>query len=152
MPETIPLIGERYAVMEQGLDLAGPVVASSGRLVLRKLSQPPRLAQTVTGVFPDGWMESDADIKGFVVPQDRVLRFVLSRAALGRGKPAAEATVTSGRFRRVYTLTPARIASVAVPVPSAPYRVHIHVDPTYNAAVLGGGDTRHLGAAVLRVR
>jgi hypothetical protein len=51
-------------------------------------------------------------------------------------------------FRKAVTVSPRRAVTVSVPVPAAPYRVQLHVEPTFDAAQLGGGDTRQLGAVV----
>jgi hypothetical protein len=162
-PESIPRIPEDYAVTDGTLDLAGDVVAESGHLVLRRLDRPVRLAQAFDGLAADGWMGSDAGVTGFVAPRTGRITIRLSRAELGRQAPSARATIVAGRlgmsasggyevrrqaFRKAVTVSPRRAVTVSVPVPAAPYRVQLHVEPTFDAAQLGGGDTRQLGAVV----
>ncbi len=51
-------------------------------------------------------------------------------------------------FARTVTITARHPVVVRVPVPKAPYRIQLHVAPTFDASQLGGGDTRQLGAVV----
>ncbi len=73
-------IAERYAVTDARLNLAGPVVASSGQLVLRRLDQPARLAAVQDGIGADGWTGSDAGLTTFSTPRNHTLALERSRA------------------------------------------------------------------------
>ncbi len=162
-PVDAPRIAEEYLVTDAGLDVAGEVVASSGHLVLRRLRQPVRLARAVDGIGADGWMEADGGITGFVPAQRGKLALTLSRVQLGPGAPPATATIVAGPLRytpsgehtigrptysRSVRVGARRPVVVNVPVPKPPYRLQLHVAPTFDAAQLGGGDTRQLGAVV----
>jgi hypothetical protein len=151
----------RYALAASGLALSGRVIASKPPWVLYEVRKPLQLSRVVEGVYPDGWMGSLATLTEHAGSSGR-LSIGLSRRAwrgplepahvtIAVGRPAlgADGKVTLSRplVRRQLVLgRQPRTVTVAVPKP--PYRVEIHLEPTFSPADSGQADTRELGAQV----
>ena len=151
----------RYALAASGLALSGRVVASKPPWALYEVRTPLQLSRVVEGVYPDGWMGSLAALTEHAGSSGR-LSIGLSRqawrgplepahVAIAVGRPAlgADGKVTLSRqlVRRQFVLG-RRSRTVTVAVPKPPYRVEIHLEPTFSPADSGQADTRELGAQV----
>ena len=151
----------RYALAASGLALAGRVVASMPPWALYEVQKPLKLSRVVEGVYPDGWMGSSAALTQHTGSSGR-LRIVLSREAWRGPLEPARVRIVVGKpvlgadgklrlrgsdvTRNLLLGRPARSISVAVPEP--PYRIEIHLDPTFSPSTFGQADTRDLGAQV----
>ena len=79
--------GYGYAVIDNGLSIAGTTRCAAGRLRLVRIAKPLRLRESLAGVFNDGWIGSKgpagsviADYNKFVAPKKPGTVFVtLSR-------------------------------------------------------------------------
>ena len=152
----------RYALAATGLALSGRVVASKPPWALYEVRKPLKLSRVVEGVFPDGWMGSFASLTEHTGKSGR-LSIGLSREAWhGPGGPAhvriavgkavlgvdGKLMLSEPIARRSFVLPNRRARTVVVPVPKPPYRVEIHLEPTFSPADFGQADTRELGAQV----
>lgn len=151
----------RYALAASGLALSGRVVATKPPWVLYEVRKPLKLSRVVEGVYPDGWMGSSASLTEHSGSSGR-LKIGLSRKAWRGPLEPAKVTIVAGRpvlgadgtltiprplVRRGFSLgRQARTVTFAVPKP--PYRVEIHLEPTFSPADFGQADTRELGAQV----
>jgi hypothetical protein len=160
---TAPSIGNpKYAVTTAGLGIAGKPLASKSVMTLYRVAPPLRLANAVEGVTPDGWMGSNASYTEYASKGEKSVDVTLSREAWGGedvpgrvtirvGKPVANGgVVTIGRPLATRRLVLHRLQRrvVRLPVPKAPYRVEVTVDPTFSPSDFGLPDTRQLGAQV----
>ena len=152
----------RYALAASGLALSGRVIASKPPWALpdpKKAAEA--VARVVEGVYPDGWMGSLAALTEHAGSSGR-LSIGLSRQAwrgplepahvtIAVGRPAlgADGQVTLSRqlVRRQFVLG-RQLRTVTVAVPKPPYRVEIHLEPTFSPADSGQADTRELEAQV----
>ena len=144
------------------LELVGRRVAATPALVLYELRPPARLAETVDGIYPDSWMGSDAALTRYA-PQGKRIRVTLSRTAWGgpdtpsavrvdvrRVTGEANGSLTLGKptALRTWTIHSASQKTFTLPAPKPPYRVELHMEPTFSPAQFGQPDTRQLGAQV----
>jgi hypothetical protein len=128
--------------------------------------QPDRPAE-VTGISPDGWMGSDATYTQWTTPYEQggFARVLVSRKQWnGPDKPGrVTMTVTSLKYdpklnlvdrkvvsRRTWTVHSSGQREFLLPTPDPPFRVRVHVDPTFVPHKLDPSfaDTRKLGAQV----
>jgi hypothetical protein len=157
-----------YALAVNGVKVAAPVVTTVGGSVLYDLGgQPVRLAETVAGVSPDGWMGRDASYTRYAVsPDDGYVKVTFSRQGacfpqLGPVRVSARVgpvVVTEfdqpgiGRVTatREGTVEPCGVTPLLVPVPPQPWRVEVTVAETLVPHELdpAQGDVRELGAVV----
>ena len=147
--QVAPQIPVRYAVATPGVDMVGRIIETAGGLRLYRLSRPIRIADSETGVTPDGWMSTSAQYNRFGPPGSRpgVAVIVLSRAAACGNVPAAHMTIrvsrlhinaqrqpTGGRPLAVrhatVRSTPCQTLSVRIPV-RPPFRVDVSADRTF---------------------
>jgi hypothetical protein len=152
-PLRLPFVvtGSSYAI-------AGHLVAAQAPFALYRTRGPLRVAQTVSGVYGDGWMGSDAAFTRYVTKGRGQLSVFLTRAAWGgpdvpghariqviplRAPNAGRATATQN-----WTLHSRRGHRFTLPTPNGPYTVTVHIDPTFSPSQFGQPDTRQLGAQV----
>jgi hypothetical protein len=158
-----PSANIRYAIVPTNLQLAGSLIAQQGRLSLYRIDPPMRLATYLGGVQPDGWMSSIAALNHYSIPSRRGrLQVRLSRQGWAAPSPPGQVTIKVGRLVDVGGLpgigrvTAARTGTIrsgtarrfTIPTPRIPYRLEIHVEPTFSPANYGQADTRQLGAQV----
>jgi hypothetical protein len=164
----------RYAMVEQGIQLAGKVVARRGRWIIYSVRQPLRYAYTQTGIFSDGQTgcslqpcaEADSAYNQFSTSGSRPGYMVVdvSRvSACGAPVPPAGVRVTLGtlirgtdkephigRVIRIerWTLRIGTARRFVIPTPKPPFRVEVRIAPTYAPLHFGGSDQRQLGGQV----
>ena len=154
----------RYAVVDQGIDLVGTVVAANGSWRLYETTSPVRLRTIVRGVYKDGWMGADASYQRFGSSRPARLVVTASRSTVCTIAPAARATVALVRLapdaggslrdvaRRLFSgvVPTCGARQFALATPRGPFRVDLHVAPTFVPAQLDPNlrDTRSLGAQV----
>jgi hypothetical protein len=155
-------VATKLAVANQGVGLAGLVVRRRAPLVAYRTPGVLKIASSYEGVYADGWAGSDAAYTGYVAPpRNRAIAVSLSRdgwagpdvpghvvvrlgtlAAGSGGKPRI------GRLlaRRTWTIHAGTARVFVFPPPPGPYRVDLHVKPTFSPADFGAADPRQLGA------
>lgn len=159
-------LGAEYALAVNGVQIAAPEVTTVGGAVLHDLGGGPvRLAQTTSGISPDGWMVREATFTRYRVddrPRGVVVRFsrqgacgapaVRVRArvgpvAVGPNRQPALAGVTD---EAVAVLPQCKVVGIFLRVPSRPWRVEAEVAETFVPYELDkrSGDRRELGAIV----
>jgi hypothetical protein len=149
---------DRYVVAAERLNLAGTVVARHGPLALYRLDAPARVRTTLEGVYGDSWTSGTAALTQYASPARR-LRVHLSRAAwIGPDVPGrvtlkvGPVAVVNG-FAMIGKVTDERrwvvhsgqSSTFTLQAPRSPYRLEVHVTPTFSPSRLGATDTRELG-------
>jgi hypothetical protein len=132
-------------VFVRGTELVGTEIARSAGGVLVRPPGPLNLAETVEGVFTDGWSGEQAVYRRFTGSPGTVL------VTIGRPDgPPAEAWVEVGRGEESAVELRSRIAlasgeerELVIEVPRPQFRVAVRVSPTFPAP-----DGRQLGAQV----
>jgi 4-amino-4-deoxy-L-arabinose transferase-like glycosyltransferase len=153
----------RYAIAPTTVDLAGNLLAQQGRLALYRIDPPMKLASHRGGIHPDNWMGADAALTHYATPSHRGwLHVRVSREGWGGPSPPGQVTIKIGpllasagqpttgepTFSRTWTVRSGKAKSFILPTPKAPYRLEIHVEPTFSPVNYGVPDPRQLGAQV----
>jgi hypothetical protein len=153
----------RYVVAPTSVQLAGTRLAQVGRLSLYRVQPPLRLAKLLGGVYADGWMGADAALTQYATPARRGrLSIRISRQGWRATSPpgkviikmgplgtrAGEPTIGKVTSSRTWTVRNGTVRLFVLPTPKSPYRLEIHIDPTFSPADFGQADTRQLGAQV----
>jgi hypothetical protein len=165
--------GVRWVVADPGVDVAGTVVAREGRWTLYRLNGPLGLANSQTGVFPDGWIGCDyapcpvaqAAYNRFATPGGKPGTAIVSisrDAWRGPDKPG-NVVIRLGKLIRGSDRQPhlGRILAVrrwvvhsglqrvfSIPTPKPPFRIEVSISPTFSPSDYGGSDRRQFGAQV----
>lgn len=155
----------RYVVANHTLGLGGQRLASRPPLALYRVRAPLRLVSSLEGVHPDGWMGADAALTQYTTPGDRpgTLYVQLSRRSWGGPDVPGRVTVELGKpvvrpdgavgigkveARRTWVAHSRRLRTFRMRTPRPPFRVQIHIEPTFSPADFGEADTRELGVQV----
>lgn len=153
----------RYVVAASSVELIGRRLAQQGPLALYRVEPPMRLASLVGGIFPDSWMGSLAALTHYATPtRPGRLSIRVSREGWGGPSPPGNVTIKLGPLTsqnghpavgspaatRTFTVRSRTGRSFVLPTPASPYRLEIHVDPTFSPADYGQPDPRQLGAQV----
>jgi hypothetical protein len=147
---TLPVADRPRAVLAAGVDVAGTVVARSVLGPVVDVHGPLRIAESVQGLYADGWSGSDVTYRRFS-GRARTLRVLVSRRAWGGPEaPGAVSLVSSpidgpATARRDVVVHSGKEVAVDLPVPPAPFEVDVHLD-TFSPSSFGQSDTRRLGA------
>jgi hypothetical protein len=163
LPAGSPELHPRYAVAARGVDVDGTQLAQAGALVLYRVRQPLRLASSIEGVQPDGWIGSIGAYNRYAsTGRGRVrVDVVVSREGF-TGPPPARVNIVVGRVKpgsgaasigavsatRTWTLRDGRARQFSLPAPPPPFRVEVRVARTFSPSQFGSTDTRQLGARV----
>jgi hypothetical protein len=158
-----PASAFRYAIAPTTSKLAGRVLAQEGRLALYRIDPPLQLATHMAGVYADGWMSADAALTYYTKPsRPGRLRVRVSREGWRGPSPPGKVTIQVGLLgnlngypaisavtaSRTWTLRSGAVRSFTLPTPGSPYRLQIHVEPTFSPAEHGSWDPRQLGAQI----
>ena len=153
-----------YAVSDADAQVVGDVVATSGTLALTRISPPLRLVERTQGIYNDGWMGADASYTYYAPPdgtRPRAVQVSVSRVGWSGPDVPGEFEIRVGRIgagrAAVRQLRPPIVErrgviqtgaakTLVVPVPPPPFRVELHVAPTFSPADFGQPDVRQLGA------
>lgn len=157
----------KYIVAPRGSNIAGTVVANGGLETLLPLSvyrvqRPLRVGSVVSGIDADGWMHAAASYTGYSAPPGRgAVDVTVSRSGwIGQDVPG-NVSVTSGKLgldangelaivgpkrEEDWVIHSGLTKTIRISVPRPPYRVEVHVDPTFSPSQFGAPDTRQLGA------
>jgi hypothetical protein len=156
----------RYVVAARDLRLVGKELATGSStifpLALYEIDPPLRIAESVEGVYGDGWMGSDAAYNRFVTVEEggyigvRVAFRANEPGVPGRVRIRVGPLVEEGGVLRIGRSTAVRRRTIpsfrqrffALRSPSGPFRVEVHVEPTFSPSDFGQADTRQLGALV----
>jgi hypothetical protein len=166
-----------YVLAEKNVVLDGQVVGKghTGRWVLYKVRKPLRYATNQTGVFSDGQTgcnlapckAADSAYNQFSTPGGKAGYAVVDvsrKSACGAPVPPAGVRVTIGKLVEGKDQQP-HIGHVTAPVqrwtlfigaarrfvlktPKPPFRVEVHIAPTYAPTSYGESDQRQLGGQV----
>ena len=155
-----------WVVTGNGVEVVGEQVGEPrGGMTLWRVGRPVRLQNAQTGVYPDGWMGSEATFSQYAAEKGVSRGF--AKIGVSRqgacGSPAAEVTIRIGPvavvdkqpgFGRVdevirRKLEPCTLVQVVTRA-TVPYHVKVTVSPTFVPAELdaSSGDVRELGAQV----
>jgi hypothetical protein len=153
----------RYVVAPSTLELAGQRIAETPSLTLYKVQSPLRLGGTVDGIYPDGWMGSDATVTRYA-PAGKKIRVTLSRTAWGGTDVPGDVRLDVRRFTgassngtpglgkptavRTWTIHSGAQKTFTLQALAPPYRIELHIEPTFSPSQFGQPDTRQLGAQV----
>ena len=151
-----------YVVAGDSLGLSGGLVARRPPFALYRVTAPLRLATAVEGLYADGWMGGDAALTRFT-GSPGLLVIHLARTAWGGPDVPGRVTIELGRpvgeedgrvglgrvlVRRTWIIHSRSRRAFRLPTPRPPFRLEIHVRPTFSPARFGKPDTRELGAQV----
>lgn len=156
----------RYVVASRDVLLVGKQLTTSNtpssQLALYEVDPPLRIAASQEGVYADGWMASDAAYNRFATTGEggsievrvsfrakepgvpgkvriRIGTLVRQDGVLRIGREIAVRRRTIPSFRQRF---------FALRTPRGPFRVEVHVEPTFSPAEFGQADTRQLGGLV----
>jgi hypothetical protein len=151
----------RYAAASEAIALSGRLIARASPFVLYEVRPPLRLARLVEGVYTDGWTGADAAFTRYTgragVLEVRLARTawagpdVPGRVTLELGNPVPEAggaVGVGGEVRRTWVAHSRGRRTFRLTTPKPPFRLQLHVSPTFSPARLGQADTRELGVQV----
>ncbi|MEP6909574.1 MAG: hypothetical protein ABI896_03980 [Actinomycetota bacterium] len=153
----------RFIVSPDGVDLAGQPLERRGPLTLYRVGPALRLRSSTEGLYTDNWMSSDAAYSVYAGHPANVALTVSRRAWGGPDKPG-KVIIEVGRLsadasgapaiarvitRRTWVIHSNRERHFTLPAPRPPFRVVVHVSPTFSPADYGLADTRQLGAQVI---
>jgi hypothetical protein len=150
------------AVTNPTVGLAGDVAHRQGPLVAYRTPGVLKLASAYEGLYADGWTGARAAYSGYVTPpRNRTVSVTLSRSAwtgpdvpgyvvlrLGTLVAGPGHKPRLGRLlaRRSGTIHAGASRVFVFPPPPGPYRIELHVEPTFSPGDFGGSDPRELGA------
>jgi hypothetical protein len=168
--------GYRYAIAENGIELAGTPIRTQRGWRLYRLDPPLRLASAVRGIFGDGWIGSNTDdnrvgagYSRFVSPEpvpgtvfvtvgrkawcsdkDIPGNVIMQAGSLALG-PERNGVVDRLTDEAGWQVRACSERTFPLDVPAAPFHVQITVEPTFSPYQLdpeGQSDRRRLGAQV----
>jgi hypothetical protein len=157
------LPGIHYVIAPTTVHLAGRLLAEEGRLALYRVDSRMRLADHLGGVSPDSWMGADAALTQYARPKRRGwLHVRISREGWGDPSPPGRVTIKIGPLvatggqptigepatLRTWIVRSGRAKSFILATPAAPFRLELHVEPTFSPSDYGVADPRQLGAQV----
>jgi hypothetical protein len=165
---TLTQPGTDWVVADQGVDVQAERVddgnASRAGYALYRLNGPLRLRSSVTGVYGDGWSGADTAYTRYAGSGPGTILVGLDRTPwCGKDVPG-HATISVGRVAtrqhqpalgkvtavRRWTIHACKSRLFRIPTPPPPFRVQVHVDPTFSPNELdaGKGDARQLSARI----
>jgi hypothetical protein len=149
----------RYGLVSDTVALSGRLIAEHSPFALYDVRQPLSVTSLEEGVYDDGWTGADAAYSRFAGPAG-VLDVRLSRTAWGGADVPGRVTLELGRpeipagggvrlsatiLRRTWIAHARGRHVFRLVTPKPPFRLELHVSPTFSPARLGQDDTRELG-------
>jgi hypothetical protein len=150
-----------YVLTARSHPVVGRLAAQRGPWTAYLVDAPLRLAAATDGIAADGWMGADAAYTRYVTGAGGNVGVRLSRAAWqgqdvpgriririgdlalnGDGVPTIE-NVTATRTGVIHA---GGEETFLLPAPRGPFRVEVHIEPTFSLSDFGLPDTRELGA------
>jgi hypothetical protein len=148
-------VADSDVVLVRGAELVGTEIARSRAGVLLRVPLPQRVAQTIDGLYPDGWSGDHAIYRRFAgPPKPGTVHVVVSRVNWGGHDKPADVRVDSGPLngtgeqRAHIVIHAGKEYSLEIPVPPPPFQIAMTVQPTFAPSEFGAGDTRQLGAQI----
>jgi hypothetical protein len=147
-----------FVVTSSSYAVDGHLIASHPPFALYRASGPLRVAESRSGIYPDGWMGADAAYTRYVGNRPGHLTVLLTRTAWRgpdvpgkariqliplRGPRAGQSIAT-----KTWTLHSGRGHLFTLSTPGTPFTVAVHIAPTFSPSQFGQPDTRQLGAQV----
>lgn len=132
----------------------GTTVAQTPIGVVVRVTEPLSAAETVTGVYPDGWSGASVTYRRLQVTPRASLAIMLSRSSFNGPAVPDSVTVALGPLDgATHVVRHLRVPSGATRVvrltpPPRPFRVELELD-TFSPARYGSTDTRELGARLV---
>jgi hypothetical protein len=155
---------EPYLATGSALAFAGKVVAPGGSpalpLVIYRPALPLRVTSSTVGVYPDGWTGPNVSYFQYPSSRPRPGRIDISLSRIGWTGPdvPGRVTVTVRPLEAVSRAAPTaegrwiahkgQTKVLRLPAPAPPFKVSVHVAPTFSAAQFGLGDPRPLGVQI----
>lgn len=153
-PQTglLPTVGTDLALV-RGAELAGSEIARSAVGVLMR--PPLGIAETIDGLYADGWSGDHATYRRFAgPPRPGTVLVLVSRAAwTGQDRPA-DVRIDSGPLgatgeqRAHIVIHAGKDYKLEIPVPPPPFQIAMTIQPTFAPAEFGATDSRQLGAQI----
>ena len=140
-----------FVVTDADVGVAGRVVARAGTLALTRVRPPLRIAARTEGLYADGWMGGDASYSYYVSPngsRPRAVKVTVSRASWNGPDVPGEVRVRLDGMERTWQIHSQLARTFVLPAPRPPFKVEVHVAPTFSPAQFGRADPRQLGAQV----
>jgi hypothetical protein len=149
-------VSDTPLVLVRGTALSGAEIARSGAGVLLRPALPLQLAETVEGLYPDGWGGASTTYRRFSGPARPGKVVVWSSRGEWRGpdRPSdvrfqvgpLDGDVVELGHDVEFKMHSGQTTTRVVDVPPPPFQVIITVDPTFSPASFGSTDKRQLGA------
>jgi multisubunit Na+/H+ antiporter MnhB subunit len=160
-----PAPGTEYALADNGVELAAPLVARRRGLKLYRIGGTLRVAETVENVASDGWIGAEGGWSKFATPGNGPGTAVVALSRLGfcGDAPVGRVTVRLGslvigedkhpaigqlRGTRHVLLPNCRQRVLRLPSGPPPFQVQVSVTPTFRLSDYGISDSRVVGAVV----
>jgi hypothetical protein len=155
-----------YTVGDSDVQIMGDVVARGGLLTLFRVDPPLRMIEQTGGVHADGWMGADAAYNYYNAPDGRppqAVTVTVSRAAWKGPHVPGVASVRVGPIgvdaaglpqigapavEQRWVIRSEGTKTFVIAAPRPPFRVEVHVAPTFSPVEYGQLDARPLGAQV----
>lgn len=155
----LPLPGPEYVVVDALVPLVGETLVPRPPFVLIRPALPLHAVLVPEGIAQDGWTGAAAAYDVYAAAPGGRVRVQLSLVAWNIGSRPSTVRVdvgplaTDGTARslagvtdsRSLTMDQGQLQTIDLAAPSPPFRVEIHVDPTYAPASFGRPDQRQLG-------
>ncbi|MEZ5102654.1 MAG: glycosyltransferase family 39 protein [Thermoleophilia bacterium] len=155
----LPLPAPEYVLVDALVPLVGETVVARPPFVLLRPELPLRAVLVPEGIAPDGWAGASSSYDVYApAPGGRVqLQLSLIPWNIGARPSTVRVDVgplaTDGGARSIAGVTDSRsltmdqgqLQTIDLAAPPPPFRVEIHVDPTYAPASFGLPDERQLG-------
>jgi hypothetical protein len=140
-------------LLARGVELSGTVLARSRAGTLMHSPLPVQLAQTLDGMYADGWSTGYVTYRRFSGSSKpgRVV-VTVSRAGWGGADRPGHVSVFVGRLggnattQATDVIHSGQTNTLTVHVPAPPFQVVVSTTPTFSPSQFGASDTRQLGA------
>ncbi len=147
-----------FVVSNLALGLSGRMIGARPPFALYRTNGPLRVAESRSGIYPDGWAGADASYTRYVPTPGGRVTVALSRAGWRGPDVPGQARVQLVPLRgprtgkalltRTWTLHSGSGHTFTLPAPDRPFVVTVHVSPTFSPSQFGQADTRQLGAQI----
>ncbi len=168
LPQGTERVDDPYVVVQRGTAVHGELLAQGGPeltipLSLYRVIPPLRIEHATDGIYTDGWMSADATYSRYAAPAGGgTMEISLSRTAWTGPDVPGRTRIRLGRLTSDaagvpklvdvtttrWTIHSGAARTFQLPAPPPPFRVEVHIEPTFSPAEFGFGDTRQLGAQV----